>query len=382
MQKSKVIALIGNTDVTMLGFRSDLIQALVHQGHKVYAFVCEYTAEGLSQIESLGVDVITYSMNRGGLNPFSDIKAMFELKNKLQKINPDIVFSYFSKPVVYGSLAAKIAKVPFVAGMIEGLGSPFTQHPSGQSLKIKIIKCVQIGLYHIVFPFLNKIIFLNNDDPIDLVDNHKIKHKKNALTVLGPIGVNLKKYEYTRWDVSKEVSFIFIARLIGEKGIFEYVAAAKEIKRIYPHVSFKIIGGLDLENPDGLSQEALDQLTKEKIVDYYGYVENVPEFIKNSAVFVLPSYYREGVPRSIQEAMAMGRPVITTNVPGCKDTVISGETGYLVPKWDVSALVAKMEIFITKPELINQMGENSYKFALEYFDSVKINQKLIEILEV
>ena len=379
---SKKIIIIGNTASMMLNFRSDLMSQLVREGHEVFAFVSEFQETEIQKLRDLSVSVVTYSLNRAGINPFSDLKTLFELKNKISKIKPDIVFSYFTKPVVYGSLAARLAKIQKVVGMIEGLGSPFTEHKNGQTIKIKVIKFVQISLYRIVFPFLDKIIFLNKDDPVDLISNNKIYHKHNAVEILGPIGLNLDNYSYKKWNDAQEVSFIFVARLLAEKGIYEYLEAAKIIRKLYPKVTFKVIGGLDLENPYGLSQSELDKLIASKLIEYPGYVNNVSEHIADSAVFVLPSYYREGVPRSTQEAMAIGRPVITTDVPGCRDTVIDGVNGFLIPKWDVNVLVEKMCFFIENPEQINIMGKESYKIACEKFDVHKVNKKLFEIMEI
>ena len=376
------MVIIGNTASMMLNFRSDLIKELLLNNWTVYAFVCDFNEEQLKKLEGLGTKPIIYKMNRAGLNPFSDFRTIYELKSKINQIKPDIVFSYFTKPVIYGSLAAKLAKIQKVVGMIEGLGSPFTEHKNGQTIKIKVIKFVQISLYRIVFPFLDKIIFLNKDDPIDLIEKNKIFTTKDAVKVLGPIGLNLKDYPYKAWDDSKSVSFIFVARLLAEKGIYEYLEAAKLVKLKYPKTIFKVIGGLDLENPYGLSQSELDKLIASKLIEYPGYVNNVSEHIADSAVFVLPSYYREGVPRSTQEAMAIGRPVITTDVPGCRDTVIDGVNGFLIPKWDVNVLVEKMCFFIENLEQINIMGKESYKIACEKFDVHKVNKKLFEIMEI
>ncbi|QOW44513.1 glycosyltransferase family 4 protein [Acinetobacter piscicola] len=376
---SKVI-IIGNTATSILGFRIDLIKDLKSKNFIVYAFVCEYNDKDLRAINDIGAIPVIYNMQRGGLNPFADLKSLIELKSKISEIHPDIVFSYFTKPVIYGSLAAKMSKTPKVIGMVEGLGTPFTIHKHGQSIKVKIIRFIQVRLYKFVFPFLDKIIFLNPDDPIDLIEKNHIRHKKNAVEILGPIGLNLEEYSYSRWDESKEVSFIFIARLLAEKGIFEYIEAAKLVKQKYPNIIFKIIGGLDTENPYGLTQQQLDNLISSAVVEYPGFVTDVAKRIQDTAVFVLPSYYREGVPRSTQEAMAIGRPVITTDVPGCRETVVDGVNGFLVPKWNAKALAEKMCYFIENPEQVNKMGLKSYEIAQEKFDAKKVNSKLIEIM--
>lgn len=374
------IVLIGTTADSITGFRSDLIKQLVLYGYEVFAFTCEYNEAQLSEISALGAKPITYEMSRGGLNPFADLKTIFELKRKIIDIKPDVIFSYFTKPVVYGSLAARLSHTPKIIGMIEGLGTPFTIHKNGQSLKVKLIRFIQVSLYKIVFPFLDKIIFLNPDDPIDLIQKNNIKAKKNAVQMLGPIGLNLEEYEYKKWDETQQVSFIFIARLLAEKGIFDYLEAAKIVKHKYPNVTFKIIGGLDTENPYGLTKQQLDEVIATGVIEYPGFVTDVAKRIQDSAVFVLPSYYREGVPRSTQEAMAIGRPVITTDVPGCRETVEDGVNGFLVPRWDPKALADKMCYFIENPEQVNIMGLKSYEIAQEKFDAEKVNAKLIDIM--
>lgn len=378
----KKIILIGTVASSFYGFRAELIHELLKKDYQIYAFTSDYTAEDLKKIKKLGAIPVVYSLNRGSLNPLSDLYATYKLSKQIKELKPDLVFSYFTKPVIYGSLAAKLSKVKKIIAMLEGLGSPFTVHPHGQSLKIKLIRFIQVSLYRIVFPFIDKIVFLNKDDPVDLIENNKIKHKANSPVVLGPIGLNLKDYSYTPWNISNEISFIFIARLLAEKGIFEYVEAAKIVKKKYPYIIFRVIGGLDLENPYGLTQNQLDELIESKTIEYSGFVTNVDDYIKKSAVFVLPSYYREGVPRSTQEAMAIGRPVITTDVPGCRDTVIDGVNGFLVPKWDPQALAEKMIYFIEHPEQVRMMGDQSHKIAIEKFDAEKVNQRLLQILGI
>jgi len=379
---TKKIAIIGSTAYNLYNFRKDFIFACLEHGHQVYAFVSEYDDQWLDIIKNLGVIPITYQLSRGGLNPLSDLRSTYQLTHKIKEIQPDIVFSYSTKPVIYATLAAYKMKVPYIYGMIEGLGSPFTINKYGQSFKAKLIRFIQVSLYRLAFPYLDKIIFLNHDDPKDLVHRYNLPHKKNAIEVLGPIGLNLQDFGYKKWDDQKEISFIFIARLIAEKGIFEYLEAAKIIKKKYPEVSFKIIGCLDSENPTGLKQAEIDRLIEMGIIEYDGFVKDVAQRISNSTVFVLPSYYREGVPRSTQEAMAIGRPVITTDVPGCNETVVDGVTGFLIPKWDVAALVKKMIYFIEHPEQVNKMGYQGFLYAKKNFNADLINYRLSKMLGI
>lgn len=372
------IVLIGTVASSFYGFRSDLIRALLKKGHQVYAFTSEYTAEDLKKIEKLGAVPVTYILNRGGLNPLADIISTYNLSKKIKEVNPDIVFSYFSKPVIFGTLAAKLAKVPCVIGMLEGLGYTFTEQPEGLSRKTQLIKKIQVFLYKIALPRLDQLIFLNPDDPKDLLQRNAIKVKK--VEVLGGIGLNLKEYPFQALDnIHSPVKFLFIGRLLKEKGIHEFVQAAELVKKIYTDVQFTVLGAIDHHNLGALKQTELDALIESKIIYYPGYVNNVKDWIADSHVFVLPSY-REGVPRSTQEAMAIGRAVISTDVPGCRETVEHGVNGFLVPKWNSEALAEKMIYFIEHPEQIEKMGYESYKIAQDKFDAEKVNQRLLNIL--
>lgn len=376
MSQGKIIALIGTTGSSFYGFRADLIQKLVQDRHTVYAFTSEYSDTCLEKIKALGAIPITYTLSRGGLNPFADVASVLELVRNFKRIKPDVVFSYFAKPVIYGSLAAKWAKVPLIVGMLEGLGYTFTEQPTGQTAKTKLVRNIQVLLYRIVLPYIDQMIFLNTDDKKDLLDQYNIKVRQSH--ILGGIGLNLSKYPYATASVNP-VRFLFIGRLLKEKGIFEYIDAIRLVKAKYSQAEFVVLGEIDHANMGALKQEVLDQLVTEQLFEYPGYVNNIPDWITASSVFVLPSY-REGIPRSTQEAMAIGRPVITTDVPGCRETVVDGVNGFLVPKWDAQTLAERMCYFIENPEKVNQMGLESYKMALQYYDVKKVNDKLFAIM--
>lgn len=373
---SSTIVIIGTTAGGILGFRKDLIKSLVAKGHKVYAFAINYTDEQKEQVIQLGAIPESYKLRRTGMNPLADILATFKLTKKIKQIKPDLVFSYFSKPVIFGTLAAKLAGVKQIFGMLEGLGYTFTKQPEGFSKKAKVLQCVQVFLYKLSFRFLDKIIFLNPDDPKDLLIENNIKVKE--VVVLGGIGLDLKQYPYVK-PSRNTISFIFIGRLLKEKGINEFIDAAKLVKKIYPDVVFTVLGRLDEGNPGALQKNYIDVLVSSGVIDYPGQVTNVAERIAQASVFVLPSY-REGVPRSTQEAMAIGRPVITTDVPGCRETVVEGVNGFFVPPWAPEQLAEKMIRFIEQPELIEKMGQESYRIAQEKFDATEVNERLVAML--
>lgn len=374
----KKIIILNNTAQNILGFRKHLVQFLLAQDYQVYAMATDFTDQTKKEVKILGAMPIDYTFARGGLNPFADLKNMKRLEKIFKEIQPDVLLSCFSKPVIFGTLAAKNAKVPKIIAMLEGLGYTFTEQPEGQSLKAKLIKQIQVFLYKLALPKTDTIIFLNPDDPKDLLDKYHIKVKKRE--ILGAIGLNLDEYQFSNAPTNS-ISFIFVARLLREKGIFEYLKAAKIVKTKYPSAIFRVIGNFDTENPGALKQDELKYYIDNNIVEYPGFVDNVNEWITMSSIFVLPSYYREGVPRSTQEAMAIGRAVITTDVPGCRETVVNGENGFLIPKWNIPILVESMEYFIENPNEVIRMGKKSYKIALEKFNGEKVNEKLLSIIE-
>lgn len=372
------VVLLGTVAASTINFRGDLICTLVAEGHDVYCFCTDFDDDSESIIVGMGAKPVTYRLRRAGMNPFADLKTISILKKLLKDIKPDIVFSFFVKPVIYGSIAARLAGVKHRYAMLEGLGYVFTDLPSGLSFKQKILRKIQVFLYRLALPCIDKLIFLNHDDPADLLEKNNLKAK--SVHVLGGIGLNLQDYPFTPAPVDP-VRFLFIGRLLAEKGIFEYVEAARLVKQQHPAAEFVVLGGLDEENPGGLKREALNQLLAEGIIEYPGHVNNVTDWIAGSSVFVLPSY-REGMPRSTQEAMAMGRAVITSDAPGCRETVEQGVNGFIVPRWNVQALAEKMIYLIENPSEITRMGNESHRIAVDKFDANKVNQRLMEILEL
>ena len=370
------IFIIGNLASTMINFRKEFIKMLVSSEHEVYCLASDYDKKSREKISSFGAIPLDYTLNAKGLNPFKDAIATFDLIKLFRQHSPDVVFSFFVKPVIFATIAAKIARVPRIVGMIEGLGGAFTVLKNGQTKKAKIIKTIQIFLYKISLPLLDELIFLNNDDKKELIDAYGINTK--SISILGGIGVDLDKFSY--FKAPKEpISFIFIGRLLTEKGIFEYLEAAKMVKDKYKDVNFYIFGGFEENNPFGLKQEDLRPYLNDEIVIFQGYVDNIKEWIAKSSVFVLPSY-REGVPRSTQEAMAIGRAVITTDTVGCRETVKDGVNGFLVPPYNCDVLAQKMMYFIKNPEMVIQMGIESRKIAEEKFNINEQNKKLMSIV--
>ncbi len=328
----------------------------------------EATRQAVSDLGALPVDC---PMARAGMNPVVDIFNTWRLMRLLRMLSPDIVVSYFLKPVIFGSIAARLAGIPIRYAMVEGLGFVFTQDSERLSLRRKLLKRVVLFLLKMASSGVNRLIFLNPDDRDELIAEGVVPSPKTFL--LGGIGVNLREWPHVP-PLVKPVTFLLVARLLREKGISEYAEAARMVKIKYPEAKFVLLGGLDEINPGGIKKEQLQTWLAEGILDWRGHVEVQP-WMAQCSVFVLPSY-REGVPVSTQEAMATGRAIITTDRPGCRQTVIDGVNGYLVPAQNSDALAGAMCRFLENPELISVMGKESARMAVENYDVIKVNQRL------
>lgn len=369
------LIIIGTVASSIFGFRMPFIKKLLTEGCEVYAFSIDFSGKQKQTLKSLGVIPIDYTLNRSGLNPINDLKTTFSLYSKIKQINPDVVFSYFTKPVIYGSIAAKLAGVKMVVGMVEGMGYSFTSFESGFTKKRLILREIQSQLFKLSSKFIDRLIVLNEDDKLDLQAMASFK----SISVLGGIGVDLDDYSYVEKKES-DMNFIFVSRLLKEKGIEYFLEAASIVKNKYPEATFTVLGAVDDANPNSLSDIELNHFKEKSIIQHHGHVSNVKDYLEATSVFVLPSFYREGVPRSTQEAMAIGRAIITTDSVGCKDTTIEGYNGFLVPKWDSGALVEKMIYFINNPKMTSVMGRNSRLLAEKKFNIDDVNLKLWDII--
>jgi glycosyltransferase involved in cell wall biosynthesis len=371
----KKIAFITSHAPSLINFRSHLILELVKQGWQVFGIAPNYDDDIRLKIRNLGAFPVDCSFSRTGLNPLRDILDLVRLAWLLHKLKLDLVICYFIKPVIYGTVAAWLARVPRRFAMIEGLGFVFNPSINKLSLRRKLLRSIVIALYRYSLKYAHRVIFLNRDDLAELVGLRVLPLERSYH--LGGIGVDLDFWSQTM-PVKDRITFILVARLLREKGVEVYVNAARIVKHNYPDARFFLLGGLD-ENPGSISVEEVDEWVRNGVIEWPGHVSTKP-WLDNSSVFVLPSFYREGVPLSIQEAMSVGRAIITTDAPGCRETVEDGINGFLVPIRDSIALAKKMIFFMENPELIDLMGKASRVLALERFDVHKANAKIINLI--
>lgn len=363
------IVVVGGFAESLRLFRGDLLLALHKAGHETHA-----VAPGLMQdiptrrfLEENDIVVHDAPIERTGMNLLKDLRALWVLYCLFRRLRPDVVLTYTIKPVIYGTLAAKLAGVPYRCTMLTGLGYTFSnKEGEGPNLLKSMIRL----LYGFALKYADRVVFQNPDDR-ELFIELGLARKEQCGLVQGS-GIHLGRFTFQAMpSLADGVNFLLIARLLRDKGVYEYIDAARRVRREFPDVRFHLVGWID-SNPEAIHQADLDAWVAEGLVTYHGRLSDVRPVIKASHVYVLPSY-REGTPRTVLEAMAMGRPIITTDVPGCRETVVDGETGYLVPVKDSAALADAMKRFVHSPKTITSMGKKARDYAIEKFDVHTVN---------
>ncbi len=361
----------------ILIFRKELIKLLVSKEYQIFVFASDWDQKTISEIQSWGVIAVRYDLKKNSFNPLRELASIIKLSRLLKKYRVDIVFSCLLKPSLYGSIAGLFAGVNRRVAMLEGLGFIYTQNSKDFSYRKLFLQFVHGAIATVGFKFAHSVIVLNEQDRDDLRSRSYIP--MNKFRVLGPIGVDLTEFPYSKPVEANVVRFLFIGRLLNEKGVNEFFAAAEELKSIGSSAEFTVIGGLYPDNPSSLSDLQLKSQLDRGVVKYEGVVSDIPDRLRKCDVFVLPSY-REGFPRSTQEAMAIGRAVITTNAAGCRDTVQDGVNGFLVPVGDSRQLAIAMKKFIDNPGLIRSQGFQSRMIAERRFDSRVTSERLASLI--
>jgi len=367
------IILIGARPRSLINFRGALLKSLSKK-NTVTAMASTVDTVICEKLNELGVDFIPFPVKRNGMNPIDDYRTWNFLRKTFKRMQPDIIFSYTIKPVVWGGLACRFLPNTRFYALITGLGFAFQEGGFKRSLITKIV----VLLYRSSLKSANKVIFQNQDNLDEFVSRSIVPQSKCEL--VNGSGVDLDIFPYTPPVNRESLVFLCLARLLKEKGLREYAAAARLVKKKYPSTKFKLLG-IEDTSPDGLPIHEVKSWNDEGILAYLGFSDDIRNQIKSCDVYVLPSYH-EGMPRTILEAMAIGRPILTTNVPGCKATVIPGKNGFLVGKGQVKELADKMIWFIENKEDRRQMGEISRQIAEKKFDVHKINKRLTRIMQL
>ncbi|USK38704.1 glycosyltransferase family 4 protein [Cytobacillus firmus] len=351
--------------------RHELVTSIQGLGHSVFYIGQESNDNIHPDYEKFNVKFLSIPLGRSNTNPFREIKSIIQTKRVLEENNIEALISYGIRTFPTMVIAARLAGVKNILCIVNGSGRLFQL----KGLKGLFVKLISYPMLSLAF-LLSKSILFQNPDDMRLVKRKGLLWKKNYGTINGS-GVNLEEFQFH--ELEKKPVFSMISRLTGSKGVNEYVQAASFAKQIHPNANFNLIGPIDEDN-SGINMKELKKAIDDGVISLSGKVEDVRPFLKQCRVFVLPSYYPEGVPRSILEAMAIGRPVITTNSPGCKETVVDGVNGFLVQPMDSTELAEKIVWMIENYEKVNIMGEESRKIVTEKFDVNKINQLMLQQL--
>ncbi len=369
---NKKIALVLNTAWNIYNFRLNLVKTILDQGYEVLLIAPQ--DKYVDRLEGLGRFIPLRHMRNTGTNPWQDFQLLRELKNIYTKEQPDVILHFTIKPNIYGGLAARSLDIPYIC-TVTGLGT--------FPLPSRLVNNMVEKLYKQSFKTAQKVIFQNKEDCQQFIGERLVEEEKCDLTPGSGVDVELfdSKDHIRDKRLQGKVVFAMIARLIIQKGVLEYVEAARQIRSQYPNTEFWLIGGL-WEHPEAISKTDIEQWEAEDVVQYKGTTDDIKSVIADADVITLPSYYGEGVPRTLLESLAMSKPIITTDHKGCKEVVDEGKNGYLVPVRDVAALRDAFRQMIQLGKSARQdMGKHSRQKALNEFNDIIVIQTYLDEIE-
>jgi len=376
-----------NTDWSLYNFRRAQIESSIRQNWQV-GCVCS-KGPFIKSIEKFGVNKIFLLQNyKKNVDIASDLSLIFEYYRIYKQWKPEIVHQFSIKPVTYGTIAARLARIPMIINTIPGLGYIF----SDTEKERKILKTIVLLLYKIAGK-LSDFMFFQNEDDKRLFINHKIVSKDKTSVIPGS-GVDTQHYsqdkinkkiiDQIKMDINykpNQIIILMVSRMLYDKGIAELVECSEKVKEINPETRFMLAGPLDPSNPGHIPLEVIEKWQRENKIEYLGRRSDIRELIDLSDIAVLPSYYREGKPKFLLEAASMGKPVITTDVPGCRDIVENGENGILVPIKNVESLFTAVIKLINNSELRRKMGEISRKKAEKEFNQKIVIEQTLQVYD-
>ena len=357
-----IILVIANNDIGLYKFRKELLQKLIDDGNEVY--ISLPNGNLVQPMVDMGCKFIETAVDRRGINPVTDLKLFLNYRKMIGKVKPDFIITYTIKPNVYAGIVSAIKHKKYAIN-ITGLGTAFQK----QGFFLKLI----VMLYKFACKKAHTVIFENCEN-MKLFLDYRIVKEEQCLLNAGA-GVNLEEYPFEEYPPTDKIRFLFVGRIMQEKGIDELFDAAKRIKREYDNVEFDVVGMYE-DN----YEETVNRLVDDGIINFYGYQQDVKPFVKQSHCFVLPSWH-EGMANTNLECGAMGRPIITSNIHGCLEAVVDGKTGYLVEKKNANDLYEKIKCFIELPydEKV-KMGQASHDHIAEVFDKKKVVSDTISVL--
>lgn len=367
------ILLVTGFGRSLVEMRGGLIEALQAAGLEVTIAAPPEDPEAPAALAALGVSFRPLDLDRGGINPLRDIGYAVRIARCIRTVRPDLVLAIAAKPVVYTGIVAWLTPSVAVSSMISGLGYVF----SGNRPRQRALAVVARLLYRIALA-RSRVIFFQNGDDLDQFAAWGLLRRRESGAVTNGDGVDLERFAVR--PLPGRGHFLLIGRLLTDKGIPEYAAAARLVRATHPDARFRLVGWFDEANPNAIPRAAVDAWTADGSIEFLGFQADVRSILEDTDVYVLPSH-REGLSRTTTEAMAMGRPIVTTDAPGCRQTVVDGETGFLVPIGDPGALAAAMRRFLDDPGLAARLGTASRALAEERFDARVVNLRIVQRLQ-
>ena len=373
------IAFLSHLDLNLYLFRLPIMKRLVEEGHEVYA-VCP-KGDKFDAFSQFGIKAVAYEIERSSLNPLKEIKAIYNIYNAIKPLKLDILHTFTAKPNIYGTIAGKMAKVPTIINLVEGLGSFYIE----ESVKNRVVRTMIEKLYQIVFTFSDQVVFVNSDDPAYLQSKNCIA--PNKITIIKSVGIDTEVFSPDKFDAGRLVALkrelgvedklivLMVARAIWDKGIKEFYEAALLLTED-KSIQFVLVGDVDKGNPSSVDRSYLEAGN----VLWLGYRDDIALLTAMSDIYVLPSY-REGVPRTLIEAASMAKPIITTDTVGCREVVRDGENGYLIPIKDSQALAQKIAYLAAHPQVRKIMGENGRIRAISEFDIKSVVEQYMKLYD-
>ncbi len=371
------IGFLSHLDLNLYLFRLPIMKRLVEEGHEVYA-ICP-RGDKFDLFEGYGIQAVAYKIQRSSLNPFKEMKAIYNIYKAIKPLNLDILHTFTAKPNIYGTIAAKYAKVPIVINLVEGLGSFYIE----DSYKNRMVRTLIEKLYKLVFTFSDQVVFVNSDDPKYLQEKKVIA--PNKITIIKSVGIDTNEFdpgsikqdeaEALKSDlgVKNKIIVLMVARAIWHKGVREFYKAAIQLSA-NKNIQFILVGDIDEGNPSSADKAYLE----EGNVLWLGHRDDVLVLTAMSDIYVLPSY-REGVPRTLLEAASMAKPIVTTDTVGCREVVKDGYNGFLVPVKNITMLADKIEYLIKHSDKRKIMGKNGRILAIKEFDIHKVVEQYIKL---
>lgn len=370
---NKKLLFVVNVDWFFISHRLPIAIDAISQGFEVH-LICSDTGK-LGQLANLGINIHEVPFSRSGNVFLNELKTLICLRSLISVIQPDILHAVTIKPVLYSGVLSHIIPTSFkFVAAISGLGYVF----SADNVKAKIIKCFVTVLYKLAFKHKFKTIIFQNKTDQDILSKVTSLKPSEKVLIKGS-GVDLDLYTNTPEPLGNTIKIIMACRLLKEKGVYEFVEAAKLVKSTHPNVVFFLAGSPDIGNPNSISKNELNTWQDDGIITLLGHCDNIPQLFSESHIVTMPSYYGEGVPKALIEAAACGRPIVTTNNPGCSDAIIPEKTGILVPIKDSLSLSEALTRLIDDKNLRLYMGNNAREYAISEFDIKNVVHKHSDI---